>query len=495
MENKLKENAALPGSCSKGVDPCLESLNGEAANGQSLTQTAATGKIEETIMRMLSDYRMNAFAQCLRQQLNDPAWSFQPFLRRLLTCLEAEQLVRKERGAERRFKSAGLPRGTYSLKQFDFAPGRGITQPALEEIVECRWIAKREPHQRRDSRRNGKSIAITGATGCGKSFLAMVISSETIERGFNVKYWSLGELVEKLSGAEKKSEALRKINAGEVEWPGARNCHVILAKDIYEEDMDNLCRFVNMKKEILERRNPGKTEKNKLTGLFARIPFFTQTETFLRINEAAAGKYCLVAIDIEHFKLFNEWYGQVAGDKLLREIGAHLNKMRQEFGGIAGYMGGDDFVIVLPNDEKVLENLKCRITGFVRAYGGHTGFLPAFGFYMKTGTIFGCLTEYKKAAYYQEHPYIEFDTLYGDAKYEVFAAFAIDVVQDTSFVYNQYVDMDEDTYNDYVAEVIRRSDVDSGIRPEYGEQLLTLSTCEYSSANGRYVVVARKVSS
>ena len=41
-------------------------------------------------------------------------------------------------------------------------------------------------------------------------------------------------------------------------------------------------------------------------------------------------------------------------------------------------------------------------------------------------------------------------TLYGDAKYEVFAAFAIDVVNDTSFVYNQYVDMDENTYNAYV---------------------------------------------
>ncbi len=121
--------------------------------------------------------------------------------------------------------------------------------------------------------------------------------------------------------------------------------------------------------------------------------------------------------------------------------------------------------------------------------------LIVYGHNMKTGTIFGCLTEYKKAAYYQEHPYIEFDTLYGDAKYEVFAAFAIDVVQDTSFVYNQYVDMDEDTYSAYVDEVIRRSDVDSGIHPVYGEQLLTLSTCEYSSANGRYVVVARKVSS
>lgn len=193
-----------------------------------------------------------------------------------------------------------------------------------------------------------------------------------------------------------------KINAGEVEWPEARNCHVILAKDIYEEDMDNLCRFVNMKKEILERRNPGKTEKNKLTGLFARNPFFTQTETFLRVNETAAGKYCLVAIDIEHFKLFNEWYGQVAGDKLLREIGAHLNKMRQEFGGIAGYMGGDDFVIVLPNDEKVLENLKCRITGFVRAYGGHTGFLPAFGFYVIDDISLSASQMYDRAILAQE---------------------------------------------------------------------------------------------
>lgn len=119
--------------------------------------------------------------------------------------------------------------------------------------------------------------------------------------------------------------------------------------------------------------------------------------------------------------------------------------------------------------------------------------LIVYGHNMKTGTIFGCLTGYKKADYYSEHPRIEFDTIYGDATYEVFAAFAIDVVNDTSFVYNQYVDMDETAYNEYVEEVISRSDVDTEIRPSYGEQLLTLSTCEYSSDNGRYVVVARRV--
>ena len=212
---KLKENAALSGSCSSGVAPSQEQMNREAANGDSLLRMTVTSKIEETIMDLLREYRLNAFAQQLHEQLIDPSWSSQPFLRRLLVCLEAERVVRKERGAEKRFKIAGLTRGAYSLRQFDFAPGRGISRQTLEEIIECRWIAKRVPHQRRDSRRNGKSIAITGATGCGKSFLAMVISSEAIERGFNVKfvrYWMF--YISTIM--EKKSETLKKINEADL---------------------------------------------------------------------------------------------------------------------------------------------------------------------------------------------------------------------------------------------------------------------------------------
>lgn len=118
--------------------------------------------------------------------------------------------------------------------------------------------------------------------------------------------------------------------------------------------------------------------------------------------------------------------------------------------------------------------------------------LIIYGHNMKTGTIFGCLTDYKKADTYSKHPVIQFDTLYDSGTYEVFAAFAIDVVEDQSFDYYNKIDMDEDQYNDFVAEVKRRSDVDSGITPVYGEDLLTLSTCEYSTANGRYVVCARR---
>ncbi|WP_417569409.1 ATP-binding protein [Parasutterella excrementihominis] len=46
----------------------------------------------------------------------------------------------------------------------------------------------------------------------GKSFLTMVINSEAIERVFNVRYWSLCELIERLSKSEKKTEVLKKVN-------------------------------------------------------------------------------------------------------------------------------------------------------------------------------------------------------------------------------------------------------------------------------------------
>lgn len=131
---------------------------------------------------------------------------------------------------------------------------------------------------------------------------------------------------------------------------------------------------------------------------------------------------------------------------------------------------------------------KCVVTG-----EGTSNNLVVYGHNMKTGTIFGCLTGYKEADYYAQHPQIQFDTIYGDGVYEVFAAFAIDVVQDTSFPYNTYLNLDESEFQEFVSQVKSRSDVDSGITPVYGDQLLTLSTCEYSTANGRYVVCARRV--
>ena len=103
---QLKENGALTGSRSSGVAPWQEKMNREAANGSSVLQMAAVDKLEETIMDLLREYRMNAFAKQLHEQLMNPAWSSQPVLRRLLVCLEAEEPFEKN---ARRKKDLGSP--------------------------------------------------------------------------------------------------------------------------------------------------------------------------------------------------------------------------------------------------------------------------------------------------------------------------------------------------------------------------------------------------
>lgn len=81
----------------------------------------------------------------------------------------------------------------------------------------------------------------------------------------------------------------------------------------------------------------------------------------MQINDTSPGEYCLVTIDIEHFKLFNpSGTDRRPEHRLLEEIGEHLKSMRQEVGGLAGYMGGDDFAMVLPNDPAILDKLQRR---------------------------------------------------------------------------------------------------------------------------------------
>lgn len=114
-------------------------------------------------------------------------------------------------------------------------------------------------------------------------------------------------------------------------------------------------------------------------GLYRRSVFLIEAEEFLKNKDT--GKYCLMAIDIEHFKLFNEWYGRTAGDEFLANIGTRLKNAQDEHHGIAGYMGDDDFCIILPNDTAVIMKLQNEIMGYVKRYAGDAGFLPAFGIY------------------------------------------------------------------------------------------------------------------
>ncbi|MDF2821979.1 MAG: SrtB family sortase [Clostridiales bacterium] len=90
---------------------------------------------------------------------------------------------------------------------------------------------------------------------------------------------------------------------------------------------------------------------------------------------------------------------------------------------------------------------------------------------------------------------IHFDTIYEESEYEIVAVFLSQIykVDDDVFKYYKFFQANtEKEYNDFIDNVKNLSLYDTGIHAEYGDQLITLSTCEYSNENGRFAIVARK---
>ena len=174
-----------------------------------------------------------------------------------------------------------------------------------------------------------------------------------------------------------------------------------------------------------------------------------------------------------------------------------------------------------------------------------------YGHNMKDGSGFGSLAKFADKNYGLSHSVINFDTLYEDREYELFAAFYSQIDEDEleteddradadkriaeasiekkreegetvseeeltvndldlhrdlgdediyreekdedngRFRYYYYTDLsDRDDFEYFVNNVKERALYDTGVDAVWGDDLLTLSTCSYHVKNGRFIVVA-----
>lgn len=120
-----------------------------------------------------------------------------------------------------------------------------------------------------------------------------------------------------------------------------------------------------------------------------------------------------------------------------------------------------------------------------------------YGHNMKNGTMFGYLMNYDSYDYFESHPYIEYDTLKHQGKYAILAVFYTEIFTEAEknvFRYYQYTDLtDPETFAYYIAAAKSSSLYETGVMAEYGEKILTLSTCSYHKENGRFVVIAKEI--
>lgn len=118
-----------------------------------------------------------------------------------------------------------------------------------------------------------------------------------------------------------------------------------------------------------------------------------------------------------------------------------------------------------------------------------------YGHNMADGSMFGHLTYYREESFFRQHPTFTFDTLYETGTWQVVAAWDTTLGADELPYYTFF---DADTKLEWEKRVNAILDLalyDTGVVPEYGQQLLTLSTCGDTRLNTdtRFALLAVRV--
>lgn len=84
-----------------------------------------------------------------------------------------------------------------------------------------------------------------------------------------------------------------------------------------------------------------------LTGIGNRRAFDAALTSGWSVAVASDTSLALAVFDIDFFKMFNDHYGHLAGDRCLQEIGHLLRDLRMREGDLAARVGGEEFALLL----------------------------------------------------------------------------------------------------------------------------------------------------
>jgi DNA replication protein DnaC len=119
------------------------------------------------------------------------------------------------------------------LEQVYCNPSRNITSDQLIKLADCRFIEQAE------------NILITGATGCGKSYLACALGRQACALGYKVLYFGMNRFLEKVSQTKLDGTFIKLLNQIE-------KTHLLIFDDFGLTPFDNISRLALL--QILEDR-------------------------------------------------------------------------------------------------------------------------------------------------------------------------------------------------------------------------------------------------
>lgn len=129
----------------------------------------------------------------------------------------------------------------------------------------------------------------------------------------------------------------------------------------------------------VERKSAIAERIDMLTGLYRPSEFMRRANAIIKARRDDA--WCIATVDMGHMRLFNEWYGQAEGDRMLADVGTVLKDIENADMGVAGYWGQDDFCLLIPFEHDFVHRVYARVHEAVAKHDDGVGFWPSMGVY------------------------------------------------------------------------------------------------------------------
>jgi DNA replication protein len=122
-----------------------------------------------------------------------------PFEQRLALLVQRELDWRDGKRVARLLKSAKLKVSSACVEDIDWRASRALDRHLITALAQGDWI------------RHGRNLILTGATGCGKTWLACALAQQAARQGFSVLYTRATRLLQELQVAHGDGSFTRRL--------------------------------------------------------------------------------------------------------------------------------------------------------------------------------------------------------------------------------------------------------------------------------------------
>jgi DNA replication protein DnaC len=155
--------------------------------------------LHQHTLDQLRGLRLDGMIAALNDSATQAAAEGLPFEQRLALLVQRELDWRDGKRVARLLKSAKLKVSSACVEDIDWRASRALDRHLITALAQGDWI------------RHGRNLHITGATGCGKTWLACALAQQAARQGFSVLYTRATRLLQELQVAHGDGSFTRRL--------------------------------------------------------------------------------------------------------------------------------------------------------------------------------------------------------------------------------------------------------------------------------------------